>query len=168
VFTQLRCCEKRRLDVPFPYLHENGGICCSSLDAPCLDCRLKLKAEGQLTDAQRAFGFRLDGWYGPLMRWIKKAKSRPEDQQMSQRNELAEYVPPCPYAAGLEALRAASRREIPFAERYRAERLAALEAEQSEASDRPTLSTLSQEEMEGFAPPDPYEAGLKALRSQAS
>lgn len=77
--------------------------------------------------------------------------------------DTSAYTPPNPYAAGLAALRAAAATpETTFEDRYKAERLAALAAEHRE---NPVVYRAARD-LASYAAPDPYAAGLKAMREQ--
>jgi hypothetical protein len=114
-----------------------GRVCCESdsLNGLCLECR------------------------------EKAATCTCEDCTSKRQLEWSEpdYRPPDPYERGIAALRAATSTSS-FEDTYKVERLRALEAEYRRAEeelrdDRPDLTDLSE-----YAAPDPYAAGLKALR----
>jgi hypothetical protein len=74
---------------------------------------------------------------------------------------------PDPYAAPLAAMRAAAATPLrKFEDDFKAARLAGLEATRTAlAADEPE-ARVGAVELAAYAPPDPYAAGLKALRAK--
>jgi len=80
------------------------------------------------------------------------------------------YAPPDPYAAGLAQLRAATATPLStFEDQYKASRLRELAAEYDRAAAHLEVNPsprLTAAEATEYAAPNPYEAGLKALRAK--
>jgi hypothetical protein len=123
-----------------PRLHENGDICCAA--------------------------------YNDLGEPIPSPSQCPKcDEHFAALQGQDDDIPhaPDPYESGLKKLRTAhATAESTFAADYRQRGLRdlqamrdKLDAEQPERAPRLTAAELSQ-----YAPPDPYAAGLKALRER--
>lgn len=84
--------------------------------------------------------------------------------------ERTMYAPPDPYA-GISALRAATATpEQTFEERWKADRLRALTAEHTRLealiAASPRMTAAGEADRAKYTPPDPYAAGIKALREK--
>jgi hypothetical protein len=139
-----------------PRTLSNGSPCCSV--APLCDACLThhmtqyLEEHGAFAEAEAA---------------VLKAAGAHRELAVTA---AAGFAPPDPYAAGIAAMSAASATpESTFEERWKAERLEALNAEHARldalvaAHPSPRLTTA---EAESLAPPDPWNAGIKALRER--
>jgi hypothetical protein len=76
-----------------------------------------------------------------------------------------------PYAEGLATLRAANVVDTPearFEQRYKDERLKALEAERADvvAHGDARFTTLDDSDLKQYTPPNPYQLALDALKAQ--
>lgn len=81
------------------------------------------------------------------------------------------YTPPDAYGPGLAKMRAANATpESRFEDEYKERRLAELEREHAASTARvaavPRMTAAEEAELARYAPPDPYAAGLAALREK--
>jgi hypothetical protein len=91
-----------------------------------------------------------------------------KDQPAPETDTETTYAPPDPYAPGIAALRTAAPapEDDTVATRYRAERLAALKATTIALEAEPPAPPLTAADRATYAAPDPYAAGIKALRDK--
>jgi hypothetical protein len=99
----------------------------------------------------------------------RRVQSPNFDQAARARMAAAAVAAPDPYEQGLKKLRAASSTpERDFEDAYKQSRLADLDAEarrRALAAEEPE-ARMTTAELSAYAPPDAYEAGLKALRAK--
>jgi len=122
----------------FPYTTPSGRICCSNPLSVCPKCKAKMLADDPVAAARAEV---VPEWFLALSRHSEPA--------------------PDPYASEIAKLRAAtSTRETRFEDRWKAERFA--EVERFEEME--PLVHLSDDDLKDYKAPDPYEAGLRAMR----
>ena len=87
---------------------------------------------------------------------------------IAQMRAAGSFPVPDPYATALAAMRAASNTD--FDASWKADRHAALTAEHrrldAHLTARPSPPRLTAAEVKSYAPPDPYAAGIAAMRSE--
>jgi hypothetical protein len=94
-----------------------------------------------------------------------------EAVSVDQAHEDIVPLPPDPWGPGLAAMRAASATPPPtFEDKWKADRLAALAIEHAKIDAHiavhPSPPRLTTAELKTYAPPNPYEAGIKALQAK--
>jgi len=95
------------------------------------------------------------------------AELRTAELRTAENNDAKSYAPPDPYAYELKTLRtAATSRLSVYESKFRALRLAALQETRAALDSETPESPMSAAELSKFPPPNPYAAGIKALRDK--
>lgn len=135
-----------------PRIHENGGPCCYATN----DAGERIPTISQCEKCNKHF----------------VAKTLRESVHTNQEDRMENYTPQDPYADGLKKLRAASATSASrFEDEYKAARLREFEAEYARlatlrAAHAARLAATPHADLESYAPPDPYRAGLDKMRSE--
>lgn len=157
----------------FPYIHIDGGICCSSPISACNRCRAKM-----LTDDPAAA--RLAAKHDPppkpawAMALLEGVELRVGIHYPGEHTMKNRYAPIDPYGPALKA-RALHEKQSPaeqlaaFEASLTASRLAELDAEldrhEMAITDNP-WPRLTAEQLAAYIPIDPWEQGIRALREK--
>lgn len=133
-------------------IHENGNICCASTNS----AGDRIRSEHECAKCKQHFAA------------IERRESLKTQEDILENN----YAPPDSYGPAIAQLHTAEGRtaEQTFADEWAAKRRRELDAEHAEidahiaATPAPRLTAA---ELAAYTPPDPYAAGIKALKEKS-